>query len=214
MNKKTKDMNSKTKDNFDIYDKINHKKSKEKSKENPSSNSNKSSKKNQSNKRMSQNHKIKNTSRNIDLVNGLRPHNSTQGLSYFVENKIKMNHKEHHHMDTKTSKNLNMITEERISLASFVSLAILGRGSFGEVYLVQKIDTQKKYAMKVLNKDRILAQNLLKYVKAERNILSIMNHPFIIKLYYAFQTNSKLFLILEYCPGGDLSKHLYFEKMY
>lgn len=66
--------------------------------------------------------------------------------------------------------------------------------------------------MKVLNKDRILAQNLLKYVKAERNILSIMNHPFIIKLYYAFQTNSKLFLILEYCPGGDLSKHLYFEK--
>ena len=214
MNKKTKDMNSKTKDNFDIYDKINHKKSKEKSKENPSSNSNKSSKKNQSNKRMSQNHKIKNTSRNIDLVNGLRPHNSTQGLSYFVENKIKMNHKEHHHMDTKTSKNLNMITEERISLASFVSLAILGRGSFGEVYLVQKIDTQKKYAMKVLNKDRILAQNLLKYVKAERNILSIMNHPFIIKLYYAFQTNSKLFLILEYCPGGDLSKHLYFEKKF
>ena len=212
MSKKTKDFNSKMKENFDIYDKINHKKSKEKSKENPSGNSNKSNKKNQSNKRISQ-QKIKNTSRNIDLINGLRPHNSTQGLSYFVDNKMKINHKENH-MDSKTSKNLNMITEERISLSSFVSLAILGRGSFGEVYLVQKIDTQKKYAMKVLNKDRILAQNLLKYVRAERNILSIMNHPYIIKLYYAFQTNSKLFLILEYCPGGDLSKHLYFEKKF
>ena len=213
MSKKTKDFNSKMKENFDIYDKINHKKSKEKSKENPNGHSNKSSKNSKSNKKINQNQKIKNTSRNIDIINGLRPHNSTQGLPCFVENKIKMSHKEHH-IDSKTSKNLNMITEERISLSSFVSLAIIGRGSFGEVYLVQKIDTQKKYAMKVLNKDRILAQNLLKYVRAERNILSIMNHPFIIKLYYAFQTNSKLFLILEYCPGGDLSKHLYFEKKF
>jgi ankyrin repeat protein len=205
-------MSKKTKENPDIYDKINHKKSKEKSKENPKSNSNKS-KKNKSNKKINQNQKVKNTSRNIELLSGLRPHNSTQGLSYFVDNTLKANHKDNH-LEPKTSKNLNKITEERISLSSFVSLAILGRGSFGEVYLVQKIDTKKKYAMKVLNKDRILAQNLLKYVKAERNILSIMNHPFIIKLYYAFQTNSKLFLILEYCPGGDLSKHLYFEKKF
>ena len=209
MNKKTKDMNSKTKENFD---KINHKKSKEKSNEKPNGSSNKSYKKNKSNKRINQ-QKIKNTSRNIDLINGLRPHNSTQGLQYFVDNKLKVSQKETY-IESKTSKNLNMIMEERVNLSSFVSLAILGRGSFGEVYLVQKIDTQKKYAMKVLNKDRILAQNLLKYVKAERNILSIMNHPFIIKLYYAFQTNSKLFLILEYCPGGDLSKHLYFEKKF
>ena len=102
--------------------------------------------------------------------------------------------------------------EEKINLSKFVSLGILGRGSFGEVYLVQKIDTQKKYAMKVLNKDRILSQNLIKYVRAERNVLSITNHPFIVKLYFAFQTMNRLFLILEYCPGGDLAKHLLFEK--
>jgi serine/threonine protein kinase len=68
--------------------------------------------------------------------------------------------------------------------------------------------------MKVLNKDRILSQNLIKYVRAERNVLSITNHPFIVKLYFAFQTMNRLFLILEYCPGGDLSKHLFFEKKF
>ena len=41
----------------------------------------------------------------------------------------------------------------------------------------------------------------------ERNVLSITSHPFIVKLNYAFQTNDKLFLILDYCPGGDLAEH-------
>jgi serine/threonine protein kinase len=48
----------------------------------------------------------------------------------------------------------------------------------------------------------------------ERNVLSITNHPFIVKLNYAFQTYDKLFLILDYCPGGDLSEHLAKEKRY
>jgi serine/threonine protein kinase len=68
--------------------------------------------------------------------------------------------------------------------------------------------------MKVLSKDRIMGQNLLKYAMAERNVLSLSNHPFIVKLNFAFQTLSKLFLILDYCPGGDLSKHLYHEKKF
>ena len=42
----------------------------------------------------------------------------------------------------------------------------------------------------------------------ERNVLSITNHPFIVKLKYAFQTTDKLFLILHFCPGGDLGEHL------
>ena len=109
---------------------------------------------------------------------------------------------------------LDSIEEERITPTSFVCLALLGRGSFGEVYLVQKINTGSLYAMKVLSKDRIMGQNLLKYAMAERNVLSLSNHPFIVKLNFAFQTSSKLFLILDYCPGGDLSKHLYHEKRF
>jgi len=109
---------------------------------------------------------------------------------------------------------LDSIEEERITPSSFICLALLGKGSFGEVYLVQKINTGSLYAMKVLSKDRIMGQNLLKYAMAERNVLSLSNHPFIVKLNFAFQTLSKLFLILDYCPGGDLSKHLYHEKRF
>jgi protein-serine/threonine kinase len=58
--------------------------------------------------------------------------------------------------------------------------------------------------MKVLNKQRIFASNLTRYVKTERNVLAVMSSPFIVRLFYAFQTENKLYLILEYCPGGDL----------
>ena len=110
--------------------------------------------------------------------------------------------------------NLNSIEEEKMSPSNFLCLAQLGKGSFGEVYLVQKKNTKEKYAMKVLRKERVIGQNLLKYVIAERNVLSLSNHPFIVKLNYAFQTSTKLFLVLEYCPNGDLAKHLLFEKRF
>ena len=109
---------------------------------------------------------------------------------------------------------LGSIEEERITLTSFICLAMLGRGSFGEVYLVQKTSSKVLYAMKVLSKDRIMGQNLMKYAMAERNVLSLTNHPFIVKLNFAFQTNHKLFLILDYCAGGDLAKHLQYEKRF
>jgi serine/threonine protein kinase len=56
--------------------------------------------------------------------------------------------------------------------------------------------------------------NLLRYAKTERNVLSAINHPFIVKLEGAFQTQDKLFLILEYCSGGDLDFHLHREKCF
>lgn len=57
-----------------------------------------------------------------------------------------------------------------------------------------------------------LEHNLVKYAMTERNVLSLTNHPFIVKLNSAFQTPDKLFLILDYCPGGDLAEHLQKEK--
>lgn len=60
--------------------------------------------------------------------------------------------------------------------------------------------------MKVLSKQKILQCNLMRYAKTERDVLSYMTHNFIVSLNYAFQTNSKLFLILDFCPGGDLGR--------
>ena len=68
--------------------------------------------------------------------------------------------------------------------------------------------------MKVLDKCRIAKQNIFKYVLTERNVLSVMHNPFIVKLNYAFQTSEKLFLLLDYCPGGDLSKQLQIQTRF
>ena len=73
--------------------------------------------------------------------------------------------------------------------------------------MTKKGDESKKFmAMKVLSKDKILGKNLKRYALTERNVMSVINHPFMVKLHYAFQTTSKLFLVMEYYPGGDLGK--------
>lgn len=136
--------------------------------------------------------------------------NRTEEMGYNKQNQIDLTNEDNLYSQI----NLNSIEEERITPNSFVCLALIGRGSFGEVYLVEKINSKFKYAMKVLDKDRVMGQNLLKYAIAERNVLSLTNHPFIVKLNFAFQTTNQLFLILDYCPGGDLSKHLYYEKRF
>jgi serine/threonine protein kinase len=93
-------------------------------------------------------------------------------------------------------------------------LELLGKGSFGEVYLVELIKNGSKYAMKVLNKNKILSQNIIQYVMTERNVLSSIKHPYIVQLFYAFQTDEFLYLILEYCEGGDLCYHLRKQKKF
>ena len=62
--------------------------------------------------------------------------------------------------------------------------------------------------MKILSKDIMIKQNIIKYTYAEKNILCKIDFPFIAKLYCSFQTKSWLFMILEYCPGGDLGQIL------
>ena len=103
---------------------------------------------------------------------------------------------------------------EEINVNSFTPLELLGKGSFGEVYLVRKNSTGILYAMKILNKNRIMAQNLVRYARAERNILSYSQHPFIVGLNFAFQTSTKLFLLLDYAPGGDMGQALQREKRF
>ena len=80
--------------------------------------------------------------------------------------------------------------------------------------MVEMISDKKLYAMKVLNRTKIKQQNLIKYAITERNVMAHMNHPFIVRLRYAFQTNDKLFLVSDYCPGGDLSQYLEIERIF
>ena len=92
----------------------------------------------------------------------------------------------------------------KVSKDSFSSIKVIGTGSYGTVMLVKKKDTGKLYAMKVLKKKQIRLKKQVKNTWAERKILERICHPFIVKLNYAFHTDKKLFLVLDYCPGGEL----------
>jgi len=101
-----------------------------------------------------------------------------------------------------------MINSGGIGPEEFVYHRLLGKGSFGEVFLVHKKDdeTKRLYAMKVLSKDKVMTKNLKRYALTERNVMSVINHPFMVKLNFAFQSATKLFLVMDYYPGGDLGK--------
>jgi len=56
--------------------------------------------------------------------------------------------------------------------------------------------------MKIINKDAVFKHNAVKHTMAERNVLRKINHPFIVSLKYSFQTEDKLYMILDYINGG------------
>jgi len=73
---------------------------------------------------------------------------------------------------------------------------------------VKKKDNGKIYAMKVLDKKHILEHNEVEHTLAERNILKKLHHPFLVNLNFSFQTEDKLYFILDYVNGGELFFHL------
>jgi serine/threonine protein kinase len=62
--------------------------------------------------------------------------------------------------------------------------------------------------MKVLRKEAIIARKQVAHTRAEKSILQKIQHPFIVRLHYAFQTKDKLYMILDYINGGELFYHL------
>ncbi|XP_035288917.1 ribosomal protein S6 kinase alpha-3 isoform X2 [Anguilla anguilla] len=105
---------------------------------------------------------------------------------------------------------------EKAEQEQFDIRKVLGQGSFGKVFLVRKKtgpDAGQLYAMKVLKKATLKVRDRVR-TKMERDILVEVNHPFIVKLHYAFQTEGKLYLILDFLRGGDLFTRLSKEVMF
>merc|ERR1712000_657914 len=78
----------------------------------------------------------------------------------------------------------------------------------GKVMQVKKKDDGQIYAMKVLRKEAIIARKQVDHTRAEKAILQKIDHPFIVKLNYAFQTEEKLYMVLDFVNGGELFFHL------
>ena len=93
---------------------------------------------------------------------------------------------------------------EPVDFSSFAIMDEIGSGSFGIVYKAKKINTEELFAMKSLSKSMLQKQKQLKYAISECKIMRQLNHPFIVPMYYAFQTPKYLYFILELCPNGDL----------
>uniref|UniRef100_A0A8R1I6I4 Ribosomal protein S6 kinase n=1 Tax=Caenorhabditis japonica TaxID=281687 RepID=A0A8R1I6I4_CAEJA len=108
---------------------------------------------------------------------------------------------------------LMMPEGEKVSMENFALLRVLGKGAYGKVFLVRKVggkDHNTIYAMKVLRKTRVLTkQKTLEHTMAERQVLErLRGTPFLVNLFYAFQTDTKLHIVMEYVRGGELFTHL------
>lgn len=107
-----------------------------------------------------------------------------------------------------------MNTEKKLSIDHFTTLSVIGKGAYAKVLLVKKRDTGRLHAMKILKKESIERKHQQKHVKVERDVLINIDHPFVIKFFYSFQNERKLFFVLEYCPGGELFNLLQKRKRF
>lgn len=90
------------------------------------------------------------------------------------------------------------------SIKDFEIIKPISRGAFGSVYLAKKVATGDYYAIKALKKSDMIAKNQITNVKAERTILmNQASSPYVVKLYFSFQSKDYLYLVMEYLNGGD-----------
>lgn len=101
-----------------------------------------------------------------------------------------------------------------ISMDQFTILSVIGRGFYGKVFLVRKEETGELFAIKSVRKAKLIQSEKVLTIITERNILSKIDHPFIVGLKFAFQTPSKFYLGLEYAPGGELFHHMQQKRVF
>lgn len=149
----------------------------------------------------------------VDDPNENHHHNSHH------QHQNQQNNKDHSECNETHEFELKEVTKEghdKADPGQFELLKVLGQGSFGKVFLVRKVvgkDSGTLYAMKVLKKATLKVRDRMR-TKTERNILVDVQHPFIVRLHYAFQTEGKLYLILDFLRGGDLFSRLSQEVMF
>lgn len=109
------------------------------------------------------------------------------------------------------------ITSCKAQIEDFEILKLLGKGAYGKVYQVRKVYGPNKgqiFAMKAIHKTSIVSsQTDLRHTKSERDVLVEVDHPFIVHLHYAFETRRRLYLVQEFCNGGELFRRMEVERM-
>nr|AML77934.1 putative LOV domain-containing protein [Linum grandiflorum] len=111
-----------------------------------------------------------------------------------------------HKRDSSTWRAIEKITAhgEKIGLHHFKPVKPLGCGDTGSVHLVELEETGELYAMKAMEKSTMMSRNKVHRACIEREIISLLDHPFLPTLYTSFETSTHVCLITDFCPGGEL----------
>jgi serum/glucocorticoid-regulated kinase 2 len=97
---------------------------------------------------------------------------------------------------------------KKVTLNDFKILKVIGRGTFGKVCLVQYKLTKKYYAMKIMRKNVILENGQVTSTLLEKNILQNLNYQFLVGMDFCFQTQERIYFVMNFIRGGELFKHL------
>lgn len=98
--------------------------------------------------------------------------------------------------------------KEDVNFDHFQILRAIGKGSFGKVCIVQKRDSEKMYAMKYMSKQQCIERDEVRNVFRELQILQGLEHVFLVNLWYSFQDEEDMFMVVDLLLGGDLRYHL------
>ena len=101
-----------------------------------------------------------------------------------------------------------------VSVEDFEFIKVIGKGYFGKVSQVKYKEDQNIFALKTLKKNKLKEAKQIQHTKTERKILEFVNHPFIVSLKFAFQSETKLYLVMDYYNGGELFYHLRKNKRF
>lgn len=99
-------------------------------------------------------------------------------------------------------------TPKKKSVEDFEYGECLGEGSYGSVYVCIDKATGRKFAAKKIEKSHLIKEKKTKYALLEKEIMSLCNHPNIIKLYYSFRGTESLYYIMELAPNSDLLENI------
>lgn len=86
----------------------------------------------------------------------------------------------------------------------FEKISIIGKGAFGDVYLVKEIDTGRIFAMKIMFKVELATKNQILNTYTEKEVLETENNKWFVRLYYTFCDSNNIYFVMEFMPGGDM----------
>lgn len=125
---------------------------------------------------------------------------------------VKHSHPQHHHHQRHHQKRRH---RRRYGLDDFKFISVLGKGNFGKVMLAEYTSNQQLCAIKVLKKNYIVENDEVESTKSEKRVFLVANknrHPFMVNLYQSFQTENRIYFVMEYISGGDLMWHVQQKK--